>query len=167
MPTRKRVGAAGVAAGLTLVVGWTSPQVEAGPPAASPSVELPAFQPGMWEYRRTQLAMGRNKPQTTTVKKCSDPTSDIRKKLADLEHRGCRFAPMSHSGNRYVMSWMCPTSNERSVTFHDVLTVTSAESYQDSSEAHQEQQVVHSEIIAIRIGNCSGPADPSRAEPAH
>jgi hypothetical protein len=163
MPARKLVGAIGVAAGFTLVVAWTSPEVAAGPPAAGASVELPAFQPGMWEYRRTQLAMGRNKPQAATVKKCSAPTSDIKKKLADLEQRGCRFAPMSHRGNRYVMSWMCPTSNDRSVTFHDVLTVISAESYQDSSEAHQEQQVLHSEIIAVRIGNC---ADLSQAKPA-
>jgi hypothetical protein len=120
----------------------------------------------MWQYRRTQLAMGRNKPQTTTVRKCSDPTGDIRKKLADLEQRGCRFAPMSHSGNRYLMSWMCPTSNDRSVTFHDVLTVASAESYQDSSDAHQEQQVVHSEISATRIGNCPAPADLPPPKPA-
>jgi hypothetical protein len=70
---------------------------------------------------------------------------------------------MSHNGNRYVMSWMCPTSNDRSVTFHDVLTVASSGSYQDSSEAHQEQQVVHSEINAIRLGNC---ADRSGAKPA-
>jgi hypothetical protein len=118
------------------------------------AVSLPALKPGMWEYRRTQLSVGRDKPQTTTVRKCSDPTSEMKKKLADLEQRGCRFAPMSHSGNRYVLSWMCPTSNERTVTFHDVLTVTTAESYQDSSEAHQEQQVVHSEIVAVRIGEC-------------
>ncbi len=117
-------------------------------------ISLPVLKPGMWEYRRTQLSMGRDKPQTTKVRRCSDPTSDIRKKLADLEQRGCRFAPLSHSGNRYVMSWRCPTGNDRSVTFHDVLTVASPESYQDSSEAHQEQQVVHSEIVAIRIGNC-------------
>jgi hypothetical protein len=128
-------------------------------------MQLPDFRQGLWEYRRTQLTSGRNKPQTTTVRKCSDPTNDIKKKLADLEQRGCRFAPGSHSGNRYVMSWMCPTGNDRSVTFHDALTVTSAESYQDSSEAHQEQQVVHSEIIAIRIGNCPAPVAPSGTRP--
>jgi Protein of unknown function (DUF3617) len=158
MSVQKRVGAGGAVAALTLVAAWTSADVAADAPAATPSIELPAFQPGMWEYRRTQLTVGRNKPQTTTVRKCSDPTSDIRKKLVDLEQRGCRFAPMSHSGNRYVMGWMCPTGNDRSVTFHDVLTVTSTQSYQDSSEAHQEQQVVHSEIVAIRIGKCPGPA---------
>lgn len=169
MSAQRLLGAAGMAVGLALVVTWSSPGVRATPPAAGPpaaisAIELPDFQPGMWEYRRTQLSEGRNKPQATTVRKCSDPTSDIKKKLVDLEQRGCRFAPMRRSGNRYVMSWMCPTGNDRSVTFHDILTVTSAGSYQDSSEAHQQQQVVHSEITAMRIGTCSG-QPPSRAKP--
>ena len=126
-------------------------------PSAVSSMELPQFKPGMWEYRRTQLTMGHSKPQTRTVRKCADPTSDIKSKLAELEQRGCRFRPPAHEGNQYRMSWLCPSDNDRTVTFHDVLTVRSAESYQDSSEAHQESQVVHTELIATRTGDCPGP----------
>jgi hypothetical protein len=134
------------------------------PTTAGPAAQLPTFQPGLWEYRRTQLNGGRIKPQTVTIRKCGDPSNEIRQKLADLRVKGCQFTPMVRNGDRYVSSWVCPNQGS-TVAFHDVVTVKSAQSYEDASEARQAQQVVRSKIEATRIGDCTETKSP-RSSPA-
>jgi hypothetical protein len=117
---------------------------------------LPAFQPGLWEYRRTMMSGERGKPQTAIVKKCGDPSSDIQQKLADLKQKGCRFTPLARSGNLYQSSWICPAT-DGFVATRDALTVKSAVSYEDDNESHLGQRTVHSKIVATRLGECPVP----------
>jgi hypothetical protein len=130
--------------------------VPAAPPADTVRpVELPAFQPGLWEYHRALRNSARTAPQTMTVKKCSDPSRDIKQKLQMLKQQGCRFSPLRQSGNRYQSSWVCPRG-EAVITFQDTLTVTGPAGYEDSSEVHQGSghQVTRSSIVAKRLGDC-------------
>jgi len=124
--------------------------------AASPttvSAALPAFQPGLWEYRRTMTGGQRGKPQVATVQKCSDPTKEIRDRMTSLTQKGCQFAPLKKQGDRYLTSWVCPTASGV-VSFRNLVTVLSATSYEDSNEARHAQLVTHSVVDAKRLGDC-------------
>ncbi len=108
----------------------------------------------MWEYRRTLSgATEQGKPQQATVHKCSDPSGDIQSKMATLRQKGCQFSPLMRSGDRYRSTWVCPSSTG-AVTVRDVVTVTSATSYEDENETRQGQRVTHVKIVATRSGDC-------------
>jgi hypothetical protein len=125
-------------------------------PAQQPGlVELPTFQFGLWEFRRTTLRAGTAKPQVATIKKCVDPGADMREKLESLKKKGCQFAPLKRSGAHYVSSWTCQTPSG-AMRFRDVLTVKDANSYQDMSETHTTQRVTQQKIEATRLGDCPG-----------
>ncbi len=70
-----------------------------------------------------------------TVKKCSDPSKEIREKLTEMKQTGCQFAPVTHSGNRYRSRWICPVRGG-SLTITQVITVKGADRYEDSNESH-------------------------------
>ena len=127
---------------------------QAGPviPAVN-SPDLPVFQPGMWEYRRTLFSQGADKPQVSTVRKCSDPGSEMRQKMATLKAKSCRFEALRHTRDNYVSSWSCQTPNGP-MRFHDVLTVTGATKYTDVSEIQMSQRVTRSRLEAVRVGEC-------------
>jgi hypothetical protein len=133
-----------------------------GPAPQVAPAELPNFQPGLWEYRRTVLGAQSEKPQVSTVRSCSDPTADIRAKVLALEQKRCQFVPLRKREDHYVSSWTCPTPN--GVTrFRDVLTVQGPTRYEDVSEAHSPNRVTQQKIEARRLGDCPSPA----AAPAH
>jgi len=135
----------------------------ADPPAApapaagseTSTVELPRFQAGLWEYRRKVLSEQSLKPQVSIVRKCADPTADIREKLEQLKKKGCQFAPLKRNQDRYLSSWVCqaPTGAMR---FRDVLIVKDENSYQDVSETHSTKHVSQQTIEAVRLGQCPG-----------
>ena len=134
-------------------------------PSANADAELPAFQPGLWEYRRT-LVNGRSpQPQVSTTRKCSNPTADIRDKMEQLRKKNCQFAPLKHINDHYISSWVChtPTGVMR---FRDVLTVKDPASYQDVSETHSTQHVSQQKIEAVRLGECPGPGAAASRPPA-
>jgi hypothetical protein len=129
------------------------------PPTASPvsqpakTAELPAFQPGLWEYQRTMLSTADGRPQTSSVRKCSDPTSEIRRKLDELHHKGCQFSRVLNKGSHYQSTWSCPSSNGP-VVVRDTVTVNSASSYQDDNQIKAGARITHSTIVANRLGDC-------------
>ena len=128
--------------------------------------ELPHFKPGLWEYRRTVVNGQSAKPQVSTVRKCSDPTADIRSKMSMLKTRNCQFTPLSKKQDHYLSSWTCPTPNGP-MRFRDVLIVKDLTSYEDVSEVHTAQHVTQQKIEASRVGECSrggtmSPQAPSR-----
>jgi hypothetical protein len=137
--------------------------------SSSPQVtspELPQFKPGLWEYRRTAANGSSAKPQVSTVRKCGDPTADIRSKMSLLKTKNCQFTPLRKTQDHYISSWTCPTPNGP-VRFRDVLIVKDLTSYEDVSEAHTAQRVSQQKIEATRVGECSnaaaaGPQDPAR-----
>ena len=146
----------------------------AGPPwaaAAQPAAkadDLPRLQPGLWEYRRTLIKQGAGKPEVSTFQKCSDPTAEFRKKMAELEKKGCQFLPAERNQQGYISQWSCPTP-AGPMKFRDVLISQSNTTYQTVSEAHGNDQVVRTTIDAVRLGECTGtsPAWMPKAKPAN
>jgi hypothetical protein len=133
-------------------------QSAGGVPAADPSLGLPAFRPGLWEYRRTQISSAGGKPQTATIRKCSDPSAEFNQKLAQLKQRGCVFRPLKQNGRRYEATWRCAAPDGAILAIRDVITVNSVESYLNESEAFVSHEATHSTIVATRQGDCPTPA---------
>jgi hypothetical protein len=123
------------------------------PATPAGAVELPFFQPGLWEYRRTVVKDGIPTPQISMLRKCADPSTEIRNKMADLGKRSCRFAPLTHRFHRYLSSWVCPTPLGPA-RFHAVLIVRGALGYTDLSEMRTTEHVTRQRIEAARIGEC-------------
>jgi hypothetical protein len=133
---------------------------------APAAVELPSFEPGLWEFRRTLTTTQSVKPQVSSIKKCANPEIEIREKLQALKKKGCEFAPLKRHDNRYTSSWTCPTT-AGAVKFRDVLTVKDATHYEDLSEMRSAQQVTQQKIEATRVGECpaGGVAVPRTSSP--
>jgi hypothetical protein len=92
----------------------------------------------MWEYERT-VPSGNHTPAQAKMSRCSDPSVEMRKKVAKLKQKGCRFAHTVHIGNTYRSSWACP-AHGGVVALAQVLTVTSDSSYPN--------------IVVTRVGDC-------------
>ena len=153
-----------IAVGTCLLVAMTCTPVRAvnPPPARAPAAdsqtstaELPRFQAGLWEYRRTLVRGDKTKPQVTTVKKCADPAAEMREKMEALRKKSCQFTPLRRNQDHYVSSWLCPAPGGP-VRFRDVLIASDLTSYQDVSEAHSAQHVTQQKIEARRLGECPG-----------
>jgi len=125
------------------------------PPAPAATVaELPDFQAGLWEYRRLAVTSDSARPRLDMLRKCADPSGEIRSKKAQLESRGCRFAPFVRRDGRYVSSWTCPTP-EGPITYSQMLIVRDRTSYAAISEIRVgRQRVVHQKMQARRLGEC-------------
>jgi hypothetical protein len=130
--------------------------------APAKTAELPAFQPGLWEYQRTVLNIGDVHPQKSSLRKCSDPTSEIRLKLDELKHKGCQFSQTLSRGSHYQSTWRCPSSSGPLVV-RDTMTVNSTSSYQDDNQIKASGRITHSVTVANRVGDC--PASQSGLSP--
>jgi hypothetical protein len=122
------------------------------------AVEVPFFEPGLWEYRRTVVKEGSPGAQISILRKCADPSTEIREKFVELGKRSCRFAPLAHRHHRYISSWICPTPLGPT-KFRAVLIVRGAAGYTDLSEMRTTEHVARQRIEAARIGEC--PANPA------
>ena len=143
------------------------PQTPAMPPGAPPGVppavpllpaptvvtELPAFQPGLWEYQRTVLTAADPKPQKSSIRKCSDPSSEIKQRMSELQRKGCQFSPLLTRGKQYLSTWRCPVSSGALID-RNVVTVHSDVSYQDDNEVHAGEHMSRSTVVANRLGEC-------------
>ena len=123
------------------------------PTTMAAAADLPLFEPGLWEYRRTVMKDGIPSPQVSMLRKCADPTTEIRTKMADLGKRSCRFAPLKHRLHRYFSSWICPTPLGPT-RFRAVLIVRGTAGYTDLSEMRTTEHVTRQRIEAARIGEC-------------
>ena len=130
---------------------------------------MPQFRQGLWEYRRTRINSAGGKPQTATVRKCADPTAEFKRKLAELQGRGCVFKPLRRDGQRYEASWSCSAPDGGVLAMRDIITVLSDTSYRNESEAFVSHEATHSTIVAIRLGECSanGRPAPGVTEPSN
>ena len=118
------------------------------------AVQLPVFQAGLWQYRRTVVNSDSPTPHVSMLKKCADPSTEIREKMAQLGHNGCQFAPLARRHGRYISSWTCPTPLGPT-RFRAVLIVRGAVRYTDLSEMRAGQRVDRQRIDAAWIGECS------------
>src|SRR5882724_10204707 len=87
-----RMPSLGSIAATLLVAGLCGPALA---PAAM-AAELPAFRPGLWEFKRT--VEGGRGPQTLANQKCTNPTEDMKKGRQSLAGVGCTFTPLTQSG---------------------------------------------------------------------
>src|SRR4051812_44899278 len=140
----------------------TADAAGAARPGPADAAALPQLRPGLWEYRRTRINSGADKPQTATVRKCSDPTAEFKRKLAELQGRGCVFEPLRQNGRHYEASWRCSAPDGAVLAMRDSITMLSDTSYQNESEAFVSHEATHSTIVAIRIGDCN---EASRGSP--
>ena len=122
-------------------------------PLEATPLEVPFFQPGLWEYRRTVMKDDSPGPQFSLLRKCADPTTEIRKKMADLGKRSCRFTPVTHRKGRYISRWTCPTPLGPT-SFRAVLITRGAVGYTDLSEMRTRDHIARQRIVATRIGTC-------------
>jgi len=164
MPVRSPQLTSTIAVGACLLVLITSTAARAAEPPAAPApaagsetsaVELPRFQAGLWEYRRTLVRGDTAKPQVTTIKKCADPAAEMREKMEDLRKKNCQFTPLRRNQDHYLSTWLCPTPSGP-MKFRDVLIARDLTSYQDVSETHSAQHVTQQKIEARRLGECPG-----------
>jgi Protein of unknown function (DUF3617) len=136
----------------------------AAPPRSEAEADVPTLQPGMWQYERTVSSRTRtppgqprppaqSSPAQTKISKCTNPTLEMRNKIAELKKKGCRFMPTVHTGNTYRASWACPTHGGVLI-LTQVLTVENDNGYEDASEARFEEQVTRTKIVATRVGDC-------------
>jgi hypothetical protein len=136
-----------------------SAPVRAAPGELAKTAELPALQPGLWEFRRTVTSRGRGEPKVETARKCSDPIAEFRQKMTELEAKGCQFSPTRRTHDQYVSQWVCQTP-AGIVRFQDVLISTSSTAYQTVSEAHNGEQVTRTTTDAMRVSDCTAQPPP-------
>ena len=136
-------------------------------PAANTLAELSTFQAGLWEYRRIVVERDA-RPRFATLRKCADPSTEIRTKFAQLKSRGCQFVPPVSRDGGYVSNWTCPTP-QGPISFRHVLIVRNATSYLSMSETRLGPRVIQQKMEAQRLGECPDAAlgaPPLPARPA-
>lgn len=113
------------------------------------------FQAGLWEYRRILVTSNSGRPRFAGLRKCADPSTDIRRKMEQLKSRDCEFSPLVFRDGGYVSSWTCPTPHGL-MRFRHVLIVRDPTSYLAMSEIRIGQRVIRQKLEARRLGECPG-----------
>lgn len=134
--------------------------------APAPQPQLHDLEAGLWQYTRSQLRSGESRPHTLTIRRCSDPQSEFKAKMAELGARGCSFRPMKQHGSHYEMVWSCKMEADQTISLRDVITVTGAHGYHDESDAVVPQGATHTSLSAIRVGDCTPAERPAQASPS-
>jgi len=94
------------------------------PAPAAAAVTLPDFQARLWEYRRILVTSDSARPRFARLRKCADPSTDIRRKTTQLKGRHCEFSPLVFRDS----NWTCPTP-AGPMTYRHVLIVRDPTSY--------------------------------------
>ena len=115
--------------------------------------ELPSFQQGLWSFSSTVNAPGGGKPKVRTVRKCTNPTEDIKKKWEMLATKTCKFSPITRTGKFYKYSSSCE-KNGLSLSTSSVITVESTSAYRVETVSHTNNQAQKEVIVAKRVGDC-------------
>jgi hypothetical protein len=155
--------AAGAAAASAAAAAPAAPAPASAPTGAARTAEVPQFEQGMWEYRRTvrtkKPKVGDAPPEPEVSKRCGSPTSDIRQRLASLANQGCRNSPLVQRENHYEFTSVCSAANGVAV-IHDVVTFLSSTGYQEDEDVMHAPQVTRSTTVATRVGECLPTAIP-------
>jgi hypothetical protein len=118
------------------------------------SDDLPGFRRGMWEFNRTMEGAGsQGKSQAITSKKCTNPTEDMKRQNEMLLKAGCKFSPITRSGNTYSFTSDC-TLQGASAQGKTIVSVENDSAYTVHIETRQGNQVTKEILKARRIGEC-------------
>jgi hypothetical protein len=115
--------------------------------------QLPAFKPGVWEFRRS-VDSGDGKPAVLTNQKCTSPTDDMNKKTESLATSGCEASPVSRSGNIYNFSFKCKIQGVP-IESKSVITVENDSAYKVDVESTQGGKTTREQLAARRLGDCA------------
>jgi len=133
--------------------GPSSPALALPPGAVQTLAELPAFEPGMWEFRRTVELGTHPGNQPDRLSKCSDPLNDIRQKMTEMSRKGCRIVGMSHLGSKFRSTWSC-AYGDGVVSVSNVITAANTTHYEDVNETRYGEKTTRTVVVATRTGNC-------------
>jgi hypothetical protein len=114
--------------------------------------ELPAFRKGQWQFERT-IDDGSGAPQKVSLRKCTNPSDDMKRQNAMLSSSGCKVTPAVRSGATYSYSAQCRLQGV-SVDSRSVLTAEGDGAYRlvvDSLEDGRKKREV---LVARRVGDC-------------
>jgi Protein of unknown function (DUF3617) len=114
--------------------------------------QLPAFKPGLWEFKRS-VESGDGQPATLTNQKCTSPTDDMNKKTVAMAESGCQPSPVSRSGNFYTFSLKC-TIQGVPIESTSVITFESDSAYKVDVESKQGDKTTREQLSARRVGEC-------------
>lgn len=137
------------------------PRPSLPPGTAAALRQLPALRPGMWEYERKLVGTASKSHRPESLKKCSDPRSEIRQKMEAMIRKGCRVLDMTRVDNGFRSSWNC-LSDEGPLVISNLIRVDSPTSYEDDNESLFAQKTTRTVVVATRIGDCpaEGPPPP-------
>ena len=117
--------------------------------------DMPNFRKGMWEFKRTVDNADRpGKPQTTETKKCTNPSEDMKRQKEMLSKAGCKFAPVSKSGNSYSFTTDCNIQGVAGQS-KSLITVENDSAYSVKVESRMGAQVTKEVLLARRTGDCA------------
>lgn len=125
-------------------------------PGAAGTDELPSFQPGMWSFVISIASPGATAPHMQSLRKCTNPSEDIRKKWQMLALETCKFSPVTHNGNRYSYTSSCQKEGMQLST-KAVITVEGDQAYRVDTESRTNSQVRKETLVAKREGDCAKP----------
>jgi hypothetical protein len=113
--------------------------------------DVPRFRAGLWEFRRTiEGLQGSTKPLLTQTQKCTDPTLNYTK---PRDMPGCKFSPMTRSGNSYSFTAECSVRGVE-LRSKSVTTVESDGAYRLTVDSQGGGQQTKEVLVARRIGEC-------------
>jgi len=124
-----------------------------GPPLFAAD-ELPAFQPGLWSFTLTVHAPGAVRPVVQGIRRCANPSDDIRRKWRALADQTCKFTPVKRDGNHYAYSSQCQKESVR-LSMKALIVVTSDQEYRVETESQTNNQVRKESLVAKREGDCA------------
>lgn len=119
--------------------------------------DFPVLKPGLWEYQRTgaaKSAQGQTTPET--VRQCTSPSDDIRKRWAKLASGDCTFSPIKHTDDRYAYTSVC-RHNDLVFQMASVITVENDSAYRIRTELFSAGGSSKEIVVARRQGDCTLP----------
>jgi hypothetical protein len=134
--------------------GPSSPALALPPGAIQTLGELPAFEPGLWEFRRKVEVGAPPAGQADRVSKCSDPRNDIRPKMTQMAGKGCRILGTTDLGHHFrTAGWSC-VIEDGVVSVSNLITVVNTTSYEAINETRYGAKTNRTVVVATRVGDC-------------
>lgn len=124
---------------------------------------FPQLKPGLWEFSRAKGAFpAQGKPPTQSVRQCTSPAEDMKKKWTQLATGECRFTPITRNGNRYTYTSVCKRYGAE-FQLRSVVTVNSEADYRVETQTRGAGGASNEVVIAHRLGDCAPTSTPLNA----
>ena len=116
--------------------------------------DWPVLRHGLWEFNRTMEGAGKGgRAESIQARRCVNPTDDMKRQREMLGKSGCKFSPISRSGNVYSYSATCQMQG-LSGTSKSTLTVNGDSAYTLRVESDFGGEATRELMQAKRVGDC-------------